>query len=164
MARWNGQNRGSGKHCRYAASLVQRKRVAHIPTAETEAATSGLIFEGQRQARLYLRSGGSWSREWGAVQINLVEGFFSKLARSVLRHISVTSKQELAERVWPPSRTSTNSPSCKFVLTTSKVRIKDDCFGHMKLRDTPDSPQKRHIKAAAHSGVVIITLVTSNNL
>jgi len=34
---------------------------------------------------------GSW--------LNLVEGFFSKLARSVLRHIQVTSKQELAERV-----------------------------------------------------------------
>ena len=34
---------------------------------------------------------GSW--------LNLVEGFFSKLARSVLRHIRVTSKQELAERV-----------------------------------------------------------------
>ena len=34
---------------------------------------------------------GSW--------LNLVEGFFSKLARSVLRHIRVTSKQELRERL-----------------------------------------------------------------
>jgi len=34
---------------------------------------------------------GSW--------LNLVEGFFSKLARSVLRHIRVTSKQELKERI-----------------------------------------------------------------
>jgi len=34
---------------------------------------------------------GSW--------LNLVEGFFSKLARSVLRHIRVASKQELAERI-----------------------------------------------------------------
>ena len=34
---------------------------------------------------------GSW--------LNLVEGFFSKLARSVLRHIRVASKQELVERV-----------------------------------------------------------------
>jgi transposase len=33
---------------------------------------------------------GSW--------LNLVEGFFSKLARSVLRHIRVTSKHELKER------------------------------------------------------------------
>ena len=34
---------------------------------------------------------GSW--------LNLVEGFFSKLARSVLRHIRVASKQELKERL-----------------------------------------------------------------
>jgi transposase len=34
---------------------------------------------------------GSW--------LNLVEGFFSKLARSVLRHIRVTSKQELKDRI-----------------------------------------------------------------
>ena len=33
---------------------------------------------------------GSW--------LNLVEGFFSKLARSVLRHIRVASKQELKDR------------------------------------------------------------------
>ena len=30
--------------CGYAASLGQRKRVAHIPTAEAEAARSGLIL------------------------------------------------------------------------------------------------------------------------
>ncbi|MDH2357482.1 IS630 family transposase, partial [Bradyrhizobium sp. SSUT112] len=34
---------------------------------------------------------GSW--------LNLIEGFFSKFARSVLRHIRVTSKHELKERV-----------------------------------------------------------------
>jgi len=34
---------------------------------------------------------GSW--------LNLIEGFFSKLARSVLRHIRVASKQELKERL-----------------------------------------------------------------
>ena len=34
---------------------------------------------------------GSW--------LNIVEGFFSKLARSVLRHIRVASKQELKERI-----------------------------------------------------------------
>jgi transposase len=34
---------------------------------------------------------GSW--------FNLVEGFFSKLARSVLRHIRVASKQELKDRL-----------------------------------------------------------------
>ena len=34
---------------------------------------------------------GSW--------LNLVEGFFSKMARSVLRHIRVASKQELRDRI-----------------------------------------------------------------
>jgi transposase len=34
---------------------------------------------------------GSW--------LNLVEGFFSKLTRSVLRHIRVASKQELKDRI-----------------------------------------------------------------
>src|SRR5208283_1033009 len=36
---------GSPVGCGYAASLGQRKRVAHIPTAETEAERSGLILE-----------------------------------------------------------------------------------------------------------------------
>ena len=44
---------------------------------------------------------GSW--------LNLIEGFFSKFARSVLRHIRVTSKHELKERTrilgaWPFQR------------------------------------------------------------
>ena len=34
---------------------------------------------------------GSW--------LNLIEGFFSKLARTVLRHIRVASKQELKDRI-----------------------------------------------------------------
>ena len=34
---------------------------------------------------------GSW--------LNLVERFFSKMARSVLRHIRVASKQELKDRI-----------------------------------------------------------------
>ena len=34
---------------------------------------------------------GSW--------LNLVEGFFSKLARSILRHIRVSSKPELKDRL-----------------------------------------------------------------
>ena len=32
-------------------------------------------------------------------RLNLIEGFFSKLARSVLRHIRVSSKHELKERL-----------------------------------------------------------------
>ena len=37
VARRHGQNRGGRTSCGYAASLGQRKRVAHIPTAEAEA-------------------------------------------------------------------------------------------------------------------------------
>src|SRR5208283_455506 len=67
VARRHGQNRGGGESCGYAASLGQRKRVAHIPTAETEAARSSLILEGQGQARLHLKFNPSWSYEWGPV-------------------------------------------------------------------------------------------------
>ena len=45
-----------------------------------------------RPLRLYLHAKhGSW--------LNLIEGFFSKFARSVLRHIRVTSKHELKQRI-----------------------------------------------------------------
>ena len=68
VARRHGQNRGGGEGCGYAASLGQRKqRVDHIPTAETEAARSRLILEGQRQARSHLKFNPSWSHEWGPV-------------------------------------------------------------------------------------------------
>ncbi len=40
---------------------------------------------------IFTHKHGSW--------LNLVEGFFSKLARSVLRHIRVASKQELKNRI-----------------------------------------------------------------
>ncbi len=65
VARRHGQNRGGGEGCGYAASLGQRKRVAHIPTAE--AARSGLISEGQGQARSHLKSNVPWSHKWGPV-------------------------------------------------------------------------------------------------
>jgi hypothetical protein len=42
--------------------------VAHIPTAQAEAAGSGLIFDRQREARLHLKSKPPWSRQWGPVQ------------------------------------------------------------------------------------------------
>jgi hypothetical protein len=67
VARRHGQNRGGGEGCGYAASLGQRKRVAHIPTAEAEAARSGLVLEGQGQARLHLKPNPSWSDECGPV-------------------------------------------------------------------------------------------------
>ena len=65
---------------RYAASLGQRKRVAHIPTAEAEAARSGLILEGQGQARLHLKSNAPWSHEWGPVHIVQHYLFFDRSA------------------------------------------------------------------------------------
>ena len=51
-----------------ALRLDNAKRVAHIPTAEAEAARSGSILEGQGQARLHLKSNPKWSHEWGPVQ------------------------------------------------------------------------------------------------
>ena len=70
VARRHGQNRSGGGDCGYAASLGPRKRVAHIPTAEAEAAESGLkfFFEGQGQPRLHLKFTFPWSREWGPLQ------------------------------------------------------------------------------------------------
>src|SRR6202030_20112 len=44
-----------------------------------------------RFAFIFTPKHGSW--------LNLIEGFFSKFARSVLRHIRVTSKHELKERI-----------------------------------------------------------------
>ena len=67
VARRHGQNRGGGERCRYAASLGQRKRVARIPTAET--AKSGLILEGQGQARLHLKSKISWVPRMGSSSV-----------------------------------------------------------------------------------------------
>ena len=52
---------------------------------------------------------GSW--------LNLIEGFFSKLARSVLRHIRVASKQELKDRLIP-------SVKAFSAVVTAKVRLK----------------------------------------
>jgi transposase len=57
---------------------------------------------------------GSW--------LNLVEGFFSKLARSVLRHIRVASKKELKERIVAASTTSIAIPSSILGPTSSMKR------------------------------------------
>jgi transposase len=46
---------------------------------------------GRTLAFTFTPTHGSW--------LNLIEGFFSKFARSVLRHIRVASKQELRERI-----------------------------------------------------------------
>jgi hypothetical protein len=43
MARRHGQDRG-GEDCGYAASLGQRKRVAHIPTTDAKAAAGSCLI------------------------------------------------------------------------------------------------------------------------
>src|SRR5215470_1046309 len=71
-----------------AIHLILDNHSAHI-SKETRAWLSD-----QRAGRFkftFTPKHGSW--------LNLVEGFFSKLARSVLRHIRVSSKQELKDRL-----------------------------------------------------------------
>ena len=71
-----------------AIKLILDNHSAHI-SKETKA-----FLAAQRPGRfdfVFTPKHGSW--------LNLVEGFFSKLARSVLRHIRVKSKQELKDRI-----------------------------------------------------------------
>lgn len=71
-----------------AIKIILDNHSAHI-SRETEA-----WLAQQRDGRfafVFTPKHGSW--------LNLVEGFFSKLARSVLRHIRVASKQELKDRI-----------------------------------------------------------------
>ena len=71
-----------------AIKLILDNHAAHI-SKETRA---WLAKQPQgRFAFTFTPKHGSW--------LNLIEGFFSKLARSVLRHIRVASKQELKERI-----------------------------------------------------------------
>jgi hypothetical protein len=59
--------------------------------------------------------------------LNLIEGFFSKLARSVLRHIRVSSKHELWERLMAFLPTSIASPS--FQTSRYKSIMQHDAIG-----------------------------------
>jgi transposase len=71
-----------------AIKLILDNHSAHI-SKETKA-----WLATQRAGRFeftFTPTHGSW--------LNLIEGFFSKFARSVLRHIRVSSKQELKERI-----------------------------------------------------------------
>jgi transposase len=71
-----------------AIKLILDNHSAHI-SKETKAWLAGQ--PDGRFAFTFTPKHGSW--------LNLIEGFFSKLARSVLRHIRVASKQELRERI-----------------------------------------------------------------
>ena len=71
-----------------AIKLILDNHSAHI-SRETRS-----WLAAQRRGRfefVFTPKHGSW--------LNLVEGFFSKLTRSVLRHIRVASKQELKDRL-----------------------------------------------------------------
>ena len=77
MAVWRaGMDRiEAAQDCGYAASLGQRKRVAHIPTADAKAAAeSCLILKDKRQARSHLNSSDPWSHERGPLQFALNRG------------------------------------------------------------------------------------------
>ena len=63
---------------------------AHI-SKETKAWLAEQPHQAGRFEFIFTPKHGSW--------LNLVEGFFSKLARSVLRHIRVASKKELKDRI-----------------------------------------------------------------
>src|SRR5205814_4600796 len=71
-----------------AIKLILDNHSAHI-SKETKAWLAAQPAE--RFEFTFTPKHGSW--------LNLVEGFFSKLARSVLRHIRVASKQELKDRL-----------------------------------------------------------------
>ena len=71
-----------------AIKVILDNHSAHV-SKETKA-----WLASQREGRfqfVFTPKHGSW--------LNLIEGFFSKLARSVLRQIRVTSKQELKDRI-----------------------------------------------------------------
>jgi len=64
------------------------------------------------------------SRPSTASWLNLVEGFFSKFARSVLRHIRVASKQELKDRIMASHGSLQRKTCCPYmVLQTQKGRL-----------------------------------------
>jgi transposase len=71
-----------------AIKLILDNHSAHI-SKETKAWLANQLP--RRFEFTFTPTHGSW--------LNLIEGFFSKLARSVLRHIRVTTKQELKDRI-----------------------------------------------------------------
>jgi len=73
---------------RHGIKVILDNHSAHI-SRETQAWLA--TQPAGRFAFTFTPKHGSW--------LNLIEGFFSKFARSVLRHIRVASKQELKERI-----------------------------------------------------------------
>ena len=92
IAAGNSSNSSSFSNSAYPArtaiKLILDNHSAHI-SRETKAWLADQPVH--RFEFTFTPNHGSW--------LNLVEGFFSKLARSVLRHIRVSSKQELKDRL-----------------------------------------------------------------
>jgi transposase len=75
-----------------SGSLAEQVRGSIITIASWNITRTPLSDLGSKRSEFtFTPKYGSW--------LNLVEGFFSKLARSVLRHIRVASKQELKDRI-----------------------------------------------------------------
>jgi hypothetical protein len=74
---WAKENRSVGGNRAYQCSALARIRFADQPVGRFEFT--------------FTPTHGSW--------LNLIEGFFSKVTRSVLRHIRVASKEELKARI-----------------------------------------------------------------
>jgi hypothetical protein len=95
--------------------LAGRHRSHHRPGPRSRQGPPPLAHDDQADARQSFCAHLQETKAWLAEQptgrfeftftpkhgswLNLVEGFFSKLARSVLRRIRVASKQELKERI-----------------------------------------------------------------
>ena len=91
VARRHGQDRGGGEGCGYAASLGQRKRVAHIPTAETEAATKRLnLFLKDKSRRDYTLTPSPVVPRTGSTSM---EQSYVHARRSAVTQITVRAKR-----------------------------------------------------------------------
>jgi transposase len=86
---------------------------------------------------------GSW--------LNLIEGFFSKFARSVLRHIRVASKQELKERIMADEHAAHK-------MVSRKGRAAHKSFAPA-MPETGQSPRPRDVRATSanplESGAIV---------
>jgi transposase len=71
--------------------VLPRKERNSLVTPATPEAPLATASWTMRVTFVFTPKHGSW--------LNLVEGFFSKLARSTLRHIRVASKKELKDRI-----------------------------------------------------------------
>jgi hypothetical protein len=143
VARRHGQNRGGGEGCGYAASLGQRKPVAHRPTAE--AARSGSILEGQRQARLHLKFNHPWSHEWGPVQTDRPQVHqradhpFRFVCRRVLLENGVTRRLHLFNQLQNEIKTIEQTFDARSRLLRNGITVRLACAIQLLAPISPQS-------------------------